>query len=283
MGAVARRHKHDAPIHRRLSSSAERHFCGRCPCDSRPQETGHDMFIDAMRQAIAEARSLARLDELSRSIWQGFGAGAVTDDQAQELAELLHASRGIARPLQPVAPRAPGRPSIFPPRRAQITSDRAASRARRRQLAASGPMPPALASAFTQGELAALKVISDQVRDVGCCDRTLAEIAARAGVGRTTAQNAIRQAARLGLLTVQERRRDGQKNLPNVIRVVSREWSAWIARGRAAPGQPIGFKKLDPTGSKFKKVVSSRSRGGEIEPDRQHPDPARGQLYFKQG
>jgi hypothetical protein len=41
-----------------------------------------------MASAINDARTMTRLDELSRAIWQGWGANAVTDDQAQELASL---------------------------------------------------------------------------------------------------------------------------------------------------------------------------------------------------
>jgi hypothetical protein len=118
-------------------------------------------------------------------------------------------------------------------------------------------MPPSLACKFTVGELAALRIVSDEVREKGHCDRTLGEIAARAGIGRTTAQNAIRLAAAMGLLTVQERRREGQKNLPNLVRVVSREWQLWIKRGGQsnAPqvSRGIGFKKTDPTGKESKR------------------------------
>jgi len=77
-------------------------------------------------------------------------------------------------------------------------------------------MPPALAARFTVSELAVLKIVSDEIRQHGTCFCTVAEIAARAGTSRTKVQDAIRQAARLGLLTVQERRREGQKNPPNV-------------------------------------------------------------------
>jgi hypothetical protein len=92
------------------------------------------------------------------------------------------------------------------------------------------------------GELAALRIVSDEVREKGHCDRTLGEIAARAGIGRTSAQNAMRPAATMGLLTVQERRREGQ---------------LWIKRGgqRNVPrvSKGIGFKKSDPTGKESKR------------------------------
>jgi hypothetical protein len=106
------------------------------------------------------------------------------------------------------------------------------------------------------GELAALRIVTDEVREKGHCDRSLGEIAARAGIGRTTAQNAMRAAAAMGLLTVQERRREGQKNLPNVVRIVSREWQQWIKQGGQGAGRAaskaIGFKKTDPTDIGFK-------------------------------
>jgi len=70
-------------------------------------------------------------------------------------------------------------------------------------------MPPALACRFTTGELAVLRIVGDEVRAGGPCALCIDAIAARAGVCRRLAQNAIRQAARLGLLTIQERRRAG--------------------------------------------------------------------------
>jgi hypothetical protein len=101
------------------------------------------------------------------------------------------------------------------------------------------------------GELAALRIVTDEVRERGHCDRTIAEVAARAGVCRSIVKNAIRAAAAMGLLTVQERRREGQKNLPNVIRIVSREWLQWIKRGAQRNGshssKPIGVRNLTPT------------------------------------
>ena len=228
------------------------------------------MFATQMAAAINEARTLTRLDDLSRAIWQGWGANAMTDDQAQDLASLIHTRRLVVRgEVKPVGI-PPGRPSIFPPRRLQRAPLRSVAIARRRHLAASGPMPPSVACKFTVGELAALRIVTDEVREKGHCDRTIAEISARAGVCRTTAQNAIRTAAAMGLLTVQERRREGQKNLPNVVRIVSREWLQWIKRGGQSGGRSasksIGFKKTDPTDKGF-----SRGRENGIPPDTSVP------------
>ncbi|MBL0407519.1 hypothetical protein JKG68_26745 [Microvirga aerilata] len=107
------------------------------------------------------------------------------------------------------------------------------------------------------GELAALRILTDEVREKGHCDRTIAEIAARAGICRSTAKNAVRAAAAMGLLTVQERRREGQKNLPNVVRIVSREWQLWIKRGGQRGGsqgsKTIGVKKITPTDKESKR------------------------------
>ncbi len=43
------------------------------------------MFHATMRSAIEEARTLAQLDSLSRTIWQAHAAETVTDAEAQEL------------------------------------------------------------------------------------------------------------------------------------------------------------------------------------------------------
>src|SRR5215216_5979093 len=213
-------------------------------------------FCDQMAAAIDGARTLTRLDHLSRSIWQGLAAGAVGDDDAQALAERLHVRRSLLRgEIKPVGVPV-GRPSIFPPRRLQRAPKRPVAIARRRHLAASGPMPPALACKFTVSELAVLRIIGDEVRQHGHCDRCVDEIAARAGVCRRMVQNALKEAARLGLLTIEERRREGRRNLPNVVRIVSKEWTSWLKRGgrlsRPSAEPLIGCKKPHPTDRSYK-------------------------------
>ena len=76
-------------------------------------------------------------------------------------------------------------------------------------------------------------------------------------------KNAVREAARLGLLTVEERRQEGRRNLPNVVRIVAKEWTIWLARGGRPPrlqAEPlIGVKKITPTDNSYKNQRMRRS------------------------
>jgi hypothetical protein len=101
---------------------------------------------------------------------------------------------------------------------------------RRRRWAASGYLPPQIAARFTLAEQSVLSVISKQHMEHGRCALCIGAIAARAGVGRTTVQNALRVARRLGLASVQERRYRGRKSETNVVMIVSKEWTSWLAR-----------------------------------------------------
>jgi hypothetical protein len=212
------------------------------------------MFSDTLALAIDRA-PLKHLDYLARQLWSAHANGILDDDQAQGLAEALaDRQREGSRPGPQNAPATAAVARVaYPPRRPQRSPDRQRSIERRRRLAASGPMPPALASRFTVGELAALRIVGDAVRERGLCALHVDAIAARAGVCRTTAQNAIREAKRLGLLTVEERRRRGQPSLTNLVRIVSGEWLAWLRIGN---GRPVrlgpGFKFSSTTDSRFK-------------------------------
>jgi hypothetical protein len=223
--------------------------------------------------ALGGVKSLAAIDDLCRTLWRDYGAGKFSDDEAQSCAEAIEARRRELRGTDRLGVRAPqivaqalaaGRTSHFPKkRRRPRPPDRQASIARRRTLAASGPMPPQLAARFTTGELAALRIVADAVRDRGASMMTIGEIASRAGVCETTARNALRRAAAEGLLTIQERRRDKRPNLPNIVRIVSREWRSWIERGRRLNSPPPavegrGCKKIGPTD-----IASSRSLRGD--------------------
>lgn len=209
------------------------------------------MFAAQLESAVLGA-DLHQLDHLSRDLWKAFNAGLIGDDDAQRLAELIHDRRGVTRrPQRPVGV-VPTRCSIFRPRRLQRPPQRAKAIERRRTLAASGPLPPRLARCFTTGCLAVLRVVADGTKgNAGQCVRSVAEIAARAGVCHRLAQYALRLAEREGLLTVQERRQRGRPNLVNVVRIICGEWLAWLRH-------KVGCKKMHSTTNKF-------SRRGEKE------------------
>jgi hypothetical protein len=197
------------------------------------------LHAEIMRAAIEGARTFAQMDELSRQLWRGHGAGALSDGEAQGLAEHLHGRRSAIREGMRPLP-IPGlagsglvvrRASLFPPRKIPRSPDRIASRDRRRLLACSGPLPPRLAARFTEGQRAVLRIVADAVAEAGLCDLCLDAIAARAGVCRRLAQGALRLAAGDELLTIEERRYPGRRNAPNLVRIVSQDWQAWIKRG----------------------------------------------------
>jgi hypothetical protein len=185
------------------------------------------MFAAEVLRAI-ERVPLAKLDEALQNVWRAHGAGALTDEDAQKAAELAHARRGVTPPQ----PRSRGR--LLDPAR------RRAAVIRRRHLAASGPMPPAIAANFTTAELSVMRIVLDEIRSKGQCDRSLGEIAARAGCCRTSAQNAIRAAVTLGLIRVTERRVAGRRNLTNVIQLVSPEVRTWLSKGQGSKNYTAG-------------------------------------------
>lgn len=203
---------------------------------------GHEtLFTDQIEAAIAHA-SPTSLVELSAAVWKTHAAGGLPDDEAQRLAELIHARQTVAKAARETGT---GRSlPLFAPRKVQRPPVRSVAIERRRRLAASGPLPPALAARFTTSEAAVMRIVGDECREKGRCVLPLDAIAARAGVGRTTAQNALRLARRLGMVEIEERRQTGAKNLPNRVTVIDREWSQWLARG---PKKGIGFKNLSTT------------------------------------
>jgi hypothetical protein len=199
------------------------------------------MFTEMLAEAIGSAGSLARCDEIGPMLWQAVAAGQIGDDEAQALAERLEAQRKRLRPSATALGVAMGRKSLFPKRRPQRRPERSELIERQRRTAFSGPMPPSLASRFTLCELAVLAVVAREIEQRGACGLCVDAIAALAGTSRRLVQSAIRLAHDTGLLLVQERRRHGNRNLPNRITMLSREWFAWIKRrgGGCKPAHPM--------------------------------------------
>jgi DNA-binding transcriptional ArsR family regulator len=96
-----------------------------------------------------------------------------------------------------------------------------------------------LAAGFTLGERAALHIIADECRAHGCCAMTIAELATRAGVGRTTVKNVLRKAREDGLITLERRRRT------SIVRIISPAWLVWLERHRNV-GWPWGCGGKSP-------------------------------------
>jgi hypothetical protein len=184
-------------------------------------------IAEQFHAAAAATRNFSTLEEISRTLWQAHAAGALSDAAAQAVAEAVDARRQVLK--GPRAPAAQKRAYAAP--RPCRSPDKAKSIARRRAVAASGAMPSRLACHFTLGETAALSVIAREVQRHGICELCQDSIAAQAGVCRRTAQNAIRQAERLGLLTVHARPRPGQKSETNIIEVICPQWRAWLRLG----------------------------------------------------
>jgi hypothetical protein len=148
----------------------------------------------------------------------------------------------------------------FAPRRYQCLPDRKAKRDRRRTLARDGFMPDHLRDRYTEGEAAVHRIIAGEIMRKGYCDLFIDEMAKRAGVRRTTVQNALRQGIACGHISRKPQRISATKNRPNIIRIISRDWLEWLKRGRVLftriVGNGVGLKT--PTSSKFSSTTKSQ-------------------------
>jgi hypothetical protein len=224
------------------------------------------VVFDEMWRAV-EAAAPDRLGEVAGAIWKAYGAGGLTDAQAEQLDGLLTARRGAARAaparvqalavvaaqLAPAVAPPPGGEGAPPAVAHHRTGSRprsAESAARRRRWAAAGYLPPRLAAAFTPGEQAVLAVIATEVGKRGTCTLAVGHMAALAGVCATVVKRAVRQARTLGLVTVEQRRLTGFRNDTNVVRVASCEWAGWLRlrmpRASHAGLQSIGGTVVHP-------------------------------------
>jgi hypothetical protein len=207
-------------------------------------------LADDLADRIALAGHPAEIDEVVKEVWGHHFAGALTEDETETLDEAARTRREAIQARRTETRPKPRIPASSAPRtsarRPQRSPDRQASIERRRRLVASGPLPPPLAVRFTWGEQAVMRIVGDECRAHGCCTLHIDAIAARAGVHRTTVQNALREAQgreeRPGIITVQERRRRGQRSLTNIIRVVSREWLDWLHKGPSRSTMGVGSK-----------------------------------------
>ena len=180
------------------------------------------------------------LDEAARQLWKGNWEGRISDSEATYLSNAIQRRRPLSGRTAPghasQVGKASGRVlSRFASRQRQRSPARKASRDRRRMLGGSSALPDNLRHHYTEGQRAVLCVVALEVKRHGLCDWPIDKIAAVAGVGRTTVQNAMHEARRLGHVTVTERPRRGCKSLTNiVVRIISQEWRTWSTRGPSA-------------------------------------------------
>ncbi len=117
---------------------------------------------------------------------------------------------------------------------------------RRRAWTGSGWLPPAIAARLTMGEAAAIGVIVAEIAKHGRCELYIGAIAGRAGVCATVVHNALQQARMLGLLHVEARRVARDRNLPNIVTIISREIELWVRTRARVERQGGGCRSALP-------------------------------------
>jgi hypothetical protein len=181
-----------------------------------------------------------------RDVYRALAAGLIDDEQAAAAdAVLRQPSRRLPLPMLLQAPKPPHIPKLRPPR--PRSPKRSRSIHRRRLLASSGPLPPALAANFTTSELAVLRIIGDECAAHGSSSLCVDAIAARAGTSRDVVQRAKRTARRLGLLSCEQRRLGYRQSKTTVIRIVSKEWLVWQKHHKHLHLTKVWWQKSAPT------------------------------------
>lgn len=246
------------------------------------------MFADAIRRQAEDAPSAA-LPAVAAALWRAVANGQVTEAEAETLSALIDARRLVvgraydqnlpagqaSHPTDPGTGTRVGNPHIaLKPTGSRRTGVGSRPRTdtsleRRRRWAASGRLPPAIAARFTTGEQAVLALVAAETVRRKDCRLAIEHMAAIAGVGRSTVKNALREASRLGLITVEERKVTGWRNDTNVVRIVSGEWTAWLRLTRRPPAQTNEL----PSGSQGGGVKSATGTPTQIQ-IRGKPRPA---------
>ena len=189
-------------------------------------------YADEIRRQVGAA-SRAALPAVTAALWRAYGEGKVTEAEAEALSGLIEARQTKSEMVShlPQAGVASGHVGLS--RRAVGSRPRTdASMERRRRWAASGRLPPGIAARFTLAEQAVLALVAAETARRKDCRLSIENMAAIAGVCRSTVKNAIREARQLGLLTVEERQITGFRNDTNVLRIISPEWLAWTRLAR---------------------------------------------------
>jgi hypothetical protein len=141
----------------------------------------------------------------------------------------------------------------------QHAPDREKSIRRRRRLAATHPLPPAMAGEgkLTFSELAYARVLADDNLIAGDSRDCHDKMAARVGTCSRTIQRAQKRLEKLGWIEVELRPNKGQKHDSNVVRITSPEWLTWIMMGPS----PIARQKRRATENQlFSRAIEMLNR-----------------------
>jgi hypothetical protein len=233
-------------------------------------------YAEEIRRQV-EAAPRAALPAVTAALWKAYGEGQVTEAEAEVLSGLIESRQTKSDTVSCLPPTDPPQDRQSSPRRPGVGSRPRtdASMERRRRWAASGRLPPGLATRFTLAEQAVLALVAAEVVRRKDCRLSVPNLAAVTGVAETTVRNAIREARKLALLTVEERQITGFRNDTNIVRIVSPEWAAWLRLTRtrdpqsklgssasAAPRQGGGCKSTNRTPTE----VLVLSESGKMEP-----------------
>ncbi|WP_156668689.1 helix-turn-helix transcriptional regulator [Rhizobium aegyptiacum] len=255
-----------------------------------PHAQNHDVLatiasaiVELWRARLASFTATAQIDQfksktLFARLWQEAG-GPLDASQIEDLQAM--ADKRAAELLEARLKRQPPTQSYFPirPKSDQSRQQAASGRrdperwARKQRLGGLAALPPTdLHAGFTEGERAVLYIIAADMRETGGCKCTVAEIAARAGIGQTTVRNAIRKARDREILKVEHRPQWRNKWLANVITIICKTWLGWLKRFR--PNLGSGFKGVKKPASTD--TYGSNNKGGR--PSEQPKDGPTGRL-----
>ena len=203
-------------------------------------ETAH---VDLLRQLVSndnrekllhyikQITNNAQLEKAAHDIVIMLSNGELTDNDYLALQTAISALRSAFKRL-PIINYHSNFKVRQRPRMPQGEAEKLKYMTRRRELAALGYIPAKFARHFTQGQLAALAVIVQEIGTHGYCSLVIEKIAALAGVSHATVRRAVAVAKACPdkLLSVEERPRKGRKSLSNIIRISSRDLLVWIKR-----------------------------------------------------
>jgi hypothetical protein len=148
---------------------------------------------------INAAASPDMLDKIARAVWQEWGKGSFSDDEATFLTGAVDRRRPVkfhrparggadaCKPVGRLSARIGSKLAPRPCRKRLSGEERTKRRHRKRILGGSSALPDTMRHFYTEGERAVLCIVAGEMKHHGICDLPIDEIADRAGVGRTTA------------------------------------------------------------------------------------------------